>query len=66
MLRALATSCEHNACPTVWETDANPDVVLVQGYRFNDEATLRDIQMSNDETLAVIPRSLMEAAAANV
>lgn len=63
MPKALATTCERHASPTVWALDGD-DNVLIQGHRA-DPAMLREVSVGDDEVVVVIPKALLRSAIAS-
>lgn len=53
--------CRDDHCPAIRDTD-QPEFLVVQGARLTDAAALADLgEIPGDETVVVIPRSLLAA-----
>ncbi|MCX4749063.1 hypothetical protein OG455_26745 [Kitasatospora sp. NBC_01287] len=67
-LKELASECEHGPCPTVWAIDtdprmAEPEDVIVQGFKVDDPDALDTMRLPDTETAVRIPLSLLKRVA---
>lgn len=63
ILRKIAGSCEHAACPGVFLMGESADVV-VQGFAITDVEVLEQLDLPEGEVAAIVPWSLLESAMA--
>lgn len=64
VFRKLAGSCEHQACPAVFSTDEDANVI-VQGFAVTRTDILETLKLPEGEVAAVVPWSLLESAVMN-
>jgi hypothetical protein len=59
-LRVIAKDSKTGACPTVYDTDSDSDVYVVQGEEFTDIEGLADVEdVLPNEKLVTIPKALL-------